>query len=249
MNKISTIIVEDEQPCIDDLKEALKSYNEIAIIGEFMNVEEATEGLLRLNPDLVFMDVELKNDKCFSILNQLDRIDFNIVFVSAFESYAVKAFDAAAVHYLLKPINAMAMATAIKRVKLERFNKNNAIVYNMLSKGMLGAKQDMPFAIHSPSTIEYVKVSDIIRIRAFESYSEFILKDGKKSVASKKIGYFENVLMPFGFFRTHRSHIVNMQQVVKYYRGKGGKAIMSDSSKIEVAESRKAEFLRLLSNI
>ncbi len=250
MEELRTILIDDEQHCLDTLKTMLLPYNEeIKIIGEFSSVEAAYEGIVSLSPQLVFLDVELNNDTCFSLLERFERIDFDIIFITAYESYALKAFKLLALDFILKPVGALEIVQAINKLKTHRFQKLITSQYKILLQNIASKGQDVVFPIETLSEIELIKVSDIIRIDADEAYSDIILSDTRKIKTSKRIGHYEDILSHLNFFRIHKSHIINLKHIVKYYRGKGGSVLMTDKSSINVAERRKADFLKIIKRV
>jgi len=250
MEKLLTLIIDDEPHCLESLKTMLLPYNkEIEILGEFSDVETALEGIIKLSPQLVFLDVELKNDTCFSLLQQLENIDFDIIFITAYESYALRALKLSAVDYILKPIDELELAQAIKKLKSKKNGKLTDSYYKVLLQNIASKGQDITLPINSLSEIELIKISDIVKIEADEAYSDITLKNSRKITTSKNIGYYEDRLKHFQFFRIHKSHIINLKHLVKYYRGKGGWVLMTDKSHLDVAERRKTEFLRIIQEL
>lgn len=247
MERLKTIVVDDEQHCINTLKKMLLDYSdEVEIVGEFSSVETAYQGIVTLEPKLVFLDVELKNDTCFSILEQLEHINFDIIFVTAFENYALKAFKLLAIDYILKPIGEFQLAQAINKLKTHRFKELIASQYEILLQNIASKGQDIVFPVETLSEIEFIKVSDVIRIEADEAYSDIVLSHGRVIKTSKRIGYYEDILSHLQFFRIHKSHIINLKHLVRYHRGKGGVVSMSDKSSLNVAERRKTDFLKAI---
>lgn len=247
MEKLRTLIVEDEQNAVEALKNLLSIYKDlIEIIGEFNTIETAHKAIINLNPQLVFLDVELQNDTCFTLLNRLHTINFDIIFTTAHEGYALKAFKLTAVDYLLKPIDTIELAKAIEKLQIQRSEKLRAAQYKVLLENAIGKGQDFKFPIPSNSEITYIKISEVTRIIADNAYCTVFLANGSKITTSKKIGEYEKKLQDLRFFRVHRSHMINLNHVVKYHRGKGGVVEMTDGAQLEVSERRKTGFLKAL---
>jgi len=244
---INAIIVDDEPKNRRILKGLLQDFCPgVKITDEASNAEEAIKVLENNNPDLVFLDIEMPYGNAFDLLDKVKPVDFEIIFVTAFDEYTLKAFRYSALDYLLKPVNIddlkTAVEKAISKVNLKNINQQlNNLLFN-LNKG-----SDAParIAIHTQDGLTFVSISEIIRCEAKGNYTYIYTTDLQKHVTTKNIKAYEDLLPSNIFFRIHHSHIINVGFVKKYHKGRGGVVEMSDGTMIEVATRRKNEFLAL----
>lgn len=239
-----TIIVEDE----NRLREALSIMLEmvagdtIQIIGYAESVEEAKKIIDRLEPDLVFMDIMLKDGTGFDVLQQISFNSFNLIFTTAYEQHAINAFKYSAVDYLLKPIDAQELKMAIERIAVwkERVLEKEQIseLKNNLSK--------TPDRIVLPTqeAMYVVKLDQIIRCETSGSYTTFFLTDGRKIMVSRPLKNYEDILIPPQFFRVHQSHLIHVNFILSYSRE--GMIYMNDKSVVPISRGKKEQFFKLM---
>lgn len=242
--RYKTIIVDDEKR----LREALSIMLEmvagdtIQVIGFAESVEEAKKIIDRLKPDLVFMDIMLKDGTGFDVLQQISFNSFNLIFTTAYEQHAVNAFKFSAVDYLLKPIDPQELKLAIDRIAFlkERVLEKEQIkeLKNNLSK--------TPERIVLPTqeAMYVVKIDQIIRCETSGSYTTFFLIDGRKIIVSKPLKNYEDILLPPQFFRVHQSHLINVNAILSYSRE--GMIHMNDKSAVPISRGKKEHFFKLM---
>lgn len=246
---IKAIIVEDELHCQERLVELLKKMDHnIHILERFENISDVQRYLYSEKVDLVFLDIELKDGTAFNLLQSLEKIEFDIIFTTAHNSYALQAFDYSAVHYLLKPIEFDKLLEATERVKLRRtkgdsFQELKELLHNLEVHTSL----DKSLAVPTVEGFEFVKTGEILRIQADGNYSKLYLIGGQKLTVSKTLKHFDKLLDNLHFSRVHQSHIVNLGHVSRYIKGQGGTLILSSEDKIPVSVRKKDEFLSQLS--
>ena len=242
---IQAVIVEDELSSRNNLKNLLAHYaKDIEIVGEAESIDDAVitfKGLAK-QPDVAFLDINLSDGLVFSLLNKLRPFQFEIIFVTAFEEYAVKACEYSSIGYILKPIDPDALKEAIDRIpkngknqiekRLEIFNShyNNPNVFSKMS-------------IAAVDGIYFVNITDIIRFEAEDNYTHIFLQTGEKITASKTIKAYEELLASYNFYRVHKRHVINLNCMKKYLKGEGNIVIMEDDTQIEVSRRRRASFL------
>ncbi|MCB0449273.1 MAG: response regulator transcription factor [Confluentibacter sp.] len=239
--KLTAIIVEDEETSREILKNYLKKYcPSVTIVGEAANVGEALV-LIRNNAlDLVFLDVEMPYGNAFDLLDKVGDINFETIFVTAYNQYAMDALNAHASYYLMKPISIDALIKAVDYIT-EIKTKETA-----LQNRVLVPKTNN---VHGKITIpqldgfEVINTADILYCKADDNYTEIYLNTNKKKIVSKTLKYFEAILIDGNFARVHKSYLVNVNEVVKYVKGKGGSVVLSNGKEIMVSASRKSEFL------
>lgn len=245
---INAVIVDDEQHSIDRLKRLLdrSAGLPVEITGTFTSVGEAVEGIPRLEPSLLFLDVQLHDKTGFDLLQMLGNIRFDVIFTTAYEKYAVQAFRFSAIDYLLKPIDRTELRQAIEKLTERRTGdditaKLEILFHNLGTRGAPG-KISVPTA----GGFMFLEVDEIIRCQSDTNYTNILLKDGKTITVAKTLKEFEELLKDHDFYRVHKSHLVNLAYIKSYARGKSGWLTLSDGSEIEVSSRRKEGFLRHL---
>ncbi|MBT3243393.1 MAG: response regulator transcription factor [Bacteroidetes bacterium] len=245
---IRALIVDDEQSNRENLKALLKKHcPEIEVIGEAAEIFSAQERIQSLLPDLIFLDVRMPGGDAFDLLAQLDKVDFEIIFITAYDQYAFQAFRFNAVDFLLKPIDISELRQAVEKVQMKiNLAEENILLKNLVSNQQLTfAEKRLP--LPTEDKVEFVPVKNIIHCQSDRSYTEFYLKGGKKLIICKTLKEYEKALTPMGFIRVHQSHLVNLSEVLAFVRRDGGYLQMSDNSMVPVSRSRKEEVqLRLM---
>jgi two-component system, LytTR family, response regulator len=243
---MNAIIVDDEKNGVKVLKTLIKNYcPEIEVIANADNIEDAFKIIQSLQPDLVFLDIEMPNGNGFELLKKFDQINFQIIFTTAFDGYAIKAIKYHAIDYLLKPIDIdelkLAVESATKNQK-EKPKENKYLKFVQEQKLQIANK----IAVPVKDGMLFIAINDIVRIESDGSYSTFHMCDLNKIVASKNLKEYEDILPINEFFRTHKSHLINLKYVKKYFRGNGHFVEMNDGSKVEIARRKKDEFFKLM---
>lgn len=245
---LKTIIIDDEEHCIKTLEWTLDQYckNDIKITGKYQDPLNAIDAMSQSQPDLVFLDVEMPGLNGIELLERLGMISFEVIFTTAYDSYAIKAIKMNALDYLLKPIDKDELIQAVNRVKL----KKNSSAEPQPTPELYKHKELNKIALSTLAGLQFVHLDDVIRIEGESNYCNFFLRDKKKILLSKKLGDAEALLKDnIYFFRAHKSHIINLKYVDKYIRGEGGEIIMQDGTSIALSRSKKDEFLKFFSRI
>ena len=249
---IKAIIIDDEQHCIDRLNYLLTTFSgkAIQVKGAFQTFESGLQGIGELKPDLVFLDIQIADRTAFDLLDQLPDIEFEIVFTTAFDQYAIRAFKFSAVDYLLKPIDRDDLFSALDRVREKVSQADRAKQFDVLFDHYRQTNSHSHrIAISTIDGFSFIQTDEIIRCQADINYTHFFLRDKHKLTVAKPLKEFEELLRDYQFYRVHNSHLVNLSFVKKYVKGKGGYLIMSDNSEIEVSTRRKEGFLKRLMEI
>lgn len=245
---IKAIIIDDEVHCINRLAELLKEYCEenIYLAGFFQTVEQGITGILKLRPDLVFLDVQINDKTGFDLLKQLHEIHFEIIFTTAYEKYAVQAFKFSAIDYLLKPVDPEDLLCAINKVNKKILRSEISQKINTLFHNLKNNPASQKISIPTLDGLVFLEINDIIRCQSQINYSIIFLKDQQKITVAKTLKEFEELLSDFNFYRVHNSHLINLAHIKKYNRGKGGTISMTDHSEVEVSSRRKDGLLKKL---
>jgi len=248
--KISAIIIDDEQDSREILRSYLSKYcPQIDLLDECADIIEARKSILKNSPQLVFLDIEMPRGNAFDLLDQWGEINFEVIFITAYSQYAVQAFNLSAAHYLLKPVDIQELKAAIDKVAI-KLKTNQRQDYSTLIENIQNKNhQEDKIALPTLEGLIFVKVHQIIRCEADGSYTKIHLEANKILIATRKIKEFEQLLMEHNFFRVHRSHLVNLDKIEKYYKGDGGYVLLSDGSSIDVARRKKEAFLECLNRV
>ena len=245
---IKTIIIDDEEDGRETLRLDLGKYcPDIELLALCESPEQGLEQIKMLQPDLVFLDVQMPKLSGFDLLERVPEINFEVIFVTSYDKYAIKAIKFSALDYLLKPVDVDDLVSAVGRVKQKQ---NKSVHYKSLLANMKGRSENLSrLAIPSDNEIIMQKLEDIIYCQADSSYSTLHLVNGEKIVVSKTLKDFETILPPTDFCRIHHSSLVNMAHVVKYIRGEGGYVIMTGGQHLDVSRRKKDSFIQLLNKV
>jgi two-component system, LytTR family, response regulator len=246
---IRTILIDDEIDSVKILQKLLKDCcPQVTVIGTAEGVETGEALIRSTRPDLVFLDIEMIQGNAFDLLNRLQPIDFQVIFVTAFDNYAVRAFKYSAVDYLLKPLDVQELQAAVEKIS-GKFEKENVLARMKMLLDNIGniSVPEQKIAIPTPTWLTFVTISDVIRLQAKNSYTVIHMVNKQQVMTTRTIKDYEDILPQHIFYRIHNSHIINLNKIKKYQKGRGGTVIMEDNTHIEVAARRREEFMdRLL---
>lgn len=249
---IKAIIVDDELGARESLSKMIeKNCKQLEIVAKADSAQAAFEAITNKQPDLVFLDIEMPNGNAFDLLEKFKEINFNIIFTTAYDHYAIKAIKFSAVDYILKPIDPEELVEAVKRFEKKHQGQPNVLdkQFKTLLSNVRPENKLKKVGIPDGDGLIFINLSDIVRCESDGNYTFFILTSGKKIIASRTLGEYEQMFTEDNFFRIHRSHLINLQHVKKYIKGEGGYVIMSDDSQVEVSRRNKNEFLEKLSHV
>lgn len=235
------VIIEDEARAREELKTLLSDFSELEIVGEADTLSKADEVCKSLLPDLVFCDVMLPGGTSLDWLVSLEKVDFDLIFTTSYQEFAIQAFRLAAVDYLLKPLDRKEVEEAVRRF-LDR-KTDQGIPVNQLIQNLQLPRERSRMALPTMSGYQFVEIRDIIRCESDNTYTTFFLKGKSKVLVSRTLKEVETILEPFGFFRVHNSHLINLDEVTEYLKGEGGQVKLGDGSVVDVSRRRKEEFL------
>lgn len=248
---IRTLIIDDEQHCIDRLSKLLEAHkNAVHVMDALNNVDDGITSIKKLKPDLIFLDVQINDKTGFDLLKQIATHDFEVIFTTAHDKYAVQAFKFSAIDYLLKPIDADDLQQALDKVSRKVHEKNSnerldVLLHNLKSTQGAAKKISIP----TVNGFVFVQVTDILRCQSDINYTTIFLKDKQKITVAKTLKEFEELLTDYNFFRVHNSHLINLTYIKSYNKGKGGIVTMTDQTEIEVSTRRKDDLLKKLGEL
>lgn len=243
-NKV--VLVDDEPNARNVLRSFIQDFcPKLKVVGEAGGVAEGIQMIRQVSPDLVFLDVEMRDGQGFDLLDKFSKPNFRVIFTTAHDKFAFRAFKYYAIDYLLKPIDPTELVDAVE--KLNQLQSENGLI--QLLKAMQPHPQEKIFnklALPSIDGLTMMNIKDIVRLEADAGYTTFYSLQGERVLVTRSIGEFEEVLPPETFFRVHVSHLVNLEFVKKYMREDGGQALMENGDQVPIARRRKEEFLDLL---
>jgi two-component system LytT family response regulator len=241
---LRSIIIDDEVDARKTLSVFLGQYcPQVEILAEADGVQEGYRTIMTHNPDLIFLDIQMEDGTGFDLLEKIRSPRFSVVFTTAFDEFAIKAFKYSAIDYLLKPIDPDELIEAVGKVKPD--DRTNEDRIHGLLENRNGRNLDR-LTLSSSEGLTFVKLENIMRLESDSNYTHFFLTTGEKITVPKSLKEYEKILPLSKFFRTHQSHIVNLNYVKKYMREDGGYVLMEDGSEVLVARRRKEEFINVL---
>jgi len=244
-----TIIIEDEEKSLHVLQELISDLaHDLTVCGTASHTESAIRLIETSAPDLVFLDVCIGDGTGFDVLQHLTNRDFELVFITAYDNYALEAFRFSAIDYLLKPIGMDEFEEAVARAR-KRLSAGKKIdrIEVLLNNVFQQSEQFKKINIPTLNGFEFIDLHNIVWCRSEGSYTIFHLTDKSKVASTRNLGYYEELLTRNNFCRIHHSVVINLQLIKSYIKGKGGYVIMTDGTELEISQRRKSEFLGRLS--
>lgn len=250
---IKSLLIDDEINSRKALKQLIHLYcPQIEIIGEALDIEDAYNQILTLKPELLFLDIEMPHGTGFDLLLKFPHPQFDVIFVTGFDHYAINAFKFSAIDYLLKPIQTDELVAAVQKIKPKSATSENTATtnggnYDVLIHNLSNQdRKHRRICIQTQSEMEIIRVGDIMYCEAAQNYTIFHLLDGKQFAATERIGEFENRFIDYDFFyRSHDSYLLNIEHVHKFNK-LTQMAIMINGVSVPIARRRKAEFIEML---
>lgn len=242
---IKTVIIDDEKACRESIKSLLlECCDDVEICGMADSVESGYKLITETKPHLVFLDIMMPPDDGFTLLKMFPKLDFEVVFTTAYSQYAIQAIKMSALDYLLKPVSVDDLKATVQKVR-EKHNHNSANNYSTKDKPVRKNNSGR-LVIQGLESYVFVDPNDIVRAEASTGHKTLIkLKNNREIIACKDLGDFEEVFEPYGYQRVHRSHIINCREITKYFAEKGGGSVlMSDGKLVPVSTRKKEEFLK-----
>ncbi len=248
---IKAIIIEDEKMSRETLRRMLEKYcPTVEIVAEADGYRKGLEMIRKHNPDVIFLDIQMPDGSGFRLLEELDDIDFEIIFTTAFDQFAIKAIKYSALDYLLKPIIPQDLVDAVKKVEKKRVEVKKKKNLDVLLENVHTQEESSQKIILSTSEmIHVINVDDIIRCESDNYYTYFFFTDGRKLLVSKTLKENEELLSNHNFIRPHKSHLINVKYIKSFIRQEGGYIIMTDGSRIPVSRRKKDKIMETLLNL
>ncbi len=248
---LKTILIDDEENVTESLIQLFNLYNiDIKVCECCKSVSLAILAIKKHQPDIVFLDIELEGESGFDIFSYFPKPQFKVVFITAYQQYALQAFRFATLDYLLKPVNPDLLLEVLKKandmIDYEKLSiKIDSFLHNMSDL----SKDSKKIVLKTADTIHLVYLRDIMYCEADRSYTNFYLVDKSRIMVSHSMGEYEELFSEHGFFRIHQSYLLNLSYFKRYEKNDGGKAILKDSTSLPVATRKKDQLLQQLSNL
>jgi len=245
------IIVDDELPNIENLRSLLSKYcSQVKVIGEATSVSRARELTELHSPDLIFLDIQLKGESGFDLLKLIDNRVFEVIFITAYNSYGIQAIKYAALDYILKPVDIDELVAAVDKAQKKFESSKHQSQLEFLVSYLKG-DENKPTSIALPQQkeIRYVNVEEIIRCEADDVYTLFFLATGEKILVSKSLKEYALLLVNNGFQRTHQSHLVNMAKVKSWLKEDGGVLLLSNGDKVPISKPNRERVKMALTSL
>ena len=247
--KKKVLIIDDENRTRDFVKKMIDSFQlDLEVFTDGENVETGIEAINRIQPDIVFLDIQMPDGTGFDVLNSIETKKFEVIFITAYQEYAIKAIKFSALDYILKPIDAeelhSAILTAIDSVDFKKEDLQYEALENNIQPG-----NRRKLVLKTQECVYIVDLMEIIRCEADKNYTFFFLNSGKKILVSRTLKDFETMLNGYGFFRIQQSHLINLDYLDRYDKHQGGAIIMKDGSALPLSPAKKDQFFKLLERL
>jgi len=248
---MKAVIIDDENSSRQVLRDMLEKYCiDVSILGEASGCKEGVELIQEVKPELVFLDIQMPDGTGFNLLEEFESPSFDVVFVTAFDQYAIKAIKFSALDYLLKPINPQDLIKAVEKFKQKSstgdINKRLDVLMQNLGEGKGKPKK---IILSTAEGYHVVNPDDIVRCQSDSYYTNFYFVDGKRIIVSKTLKDFEEMLTDFGFVRSHKSHLVNIKYIKSFLRVDGGCIVLSDGTEVPVSRRKRDYIVDIISHI
>lgn len=247
MEKIKAILIDDELNSLQNLQQKLEGFcPDVTVVAVTQKPEEGIS-LIRLHqPDVVFLDIEMPRMSGFRMLEVLGEYDFDIIFTTAYNHYSIDAIRISAFDYLVKPIGIEDLQHAVERLT-RSLNKQTKEKIDILRKSLSDNRsQDDKIAISTSEGIDFIPIKNIMHIESKSNYSKIFLTDNKSIMVTRILKDFEEMLLPYNFYRIHNSHLINLNYIQKYIRSQGGHVMLQDGTLIDISRRKKEEFLKMI---
>jgi two-component system, LytTR family, response regulator len=248
---IKAIIIEDEKMSRETLRRLLEKYcPTVEVVAEADGYRKGLEEIRKHDPDVIFLDIQMPDGSGFRLLEELDEVDFEIIFTTAFDQFAIKAIKYSALDYLLKPVIPQDLTEAIMRVEKKKAEKVRKKNLEVIPEGLkMQDERSQKIVLSTSEMIHVISVEDIIRCESDNYYTYFHFVDGRKLLVSKTLKENEELLSQYSFIRPHKSHLINIKYIKSYIRQDGGYILMTDGTRIPVSRRKKDKIMEIIFNL
>jgi two-component system LytT family response regulator len=242
------VIIEDEKQAINALKQELReNCPEVQILGTASKVKEAIDLISKLSPELVFLDIQLKDGNGFDVLSTIGTYDFKVIFTTAYSNFAIQAIKVSAIDYLLKPIDSIELIKAVQKAKIVNTNDLKNQIKTLIDNH--NNPLNKKIAIPTTHGISVFESNEILRIQSEGNYSSIYFTNETKLLVAKTLKDFEELLRDNGFIRIHHSHIINLMHLKSYSNKDGGYVILNNKTTLPISKRKKSDFMSAINAI
>jgi len=243
------LIIDDENRTRDLIAKMINSFGfDIEAIPAGENVQSGIQAIQDLKPDIVFLDIQMPDGTGFDVLKSVENKNFEVIFITAHEEFAIKAIKFSALDYLLKPIDPIELKAAVEKALKALDQKKEESQFEALQYN-IQPNQKRRLVLKTQESVFVVELDEIIRCEADRNYTSFFLTGGKKILVSKTLKDYETLLSPHNFLRVQQSHLINLDFVDRYDKGNGGSVVMKDGSEVPLSPAKREIFFKILENL
>ncbi|MEY3236152.1 MAG: hypothetical protein RI883_253 [Bacteroidota bacterium] len=243
------VIIDDENRTRDLIAKMINSFGlDILAIPAGENVQSGIQAIEELKPDIVFLDIQMPDGTGFDVLKSVKEKNFEVIFITAHEEFAIKAIKFSALDYLLKPIDPEELKAAVEKAIKAVDDKKDESQFEALQNNIL-PNQKKRLVLKTQESVYVVELHEIIRCEADRNYTSFFLSSGKKILVSKTLKEYETLLSAHNFLRVQQSHLVNLDFVDRYDKGNGGSVVMKDGSEVPLSPAKREVFFKIIENL
>lgn len=243
------LIIDDENRTRELIAKMIDSFGfDVETIPEGENVKSGIEAIEKYHPDIVFLDIQMPDGTGFDVIRSIEDKDFEVIFITAHEEFAIKAIKFSALDYLLKPVDAGELKAALEKALNAVDENNEEVQFEALQKN-ISPNEKKRLVLKTQESVHVVDLDDIIRCEADRNYTSFFLKGGKKILVSKTLKEYETLLSAHNFLRVQQSHLINIDYVDRYDKKNGGAVVMKDGSEVPLSPAKRDVFFQRLENI
>lgn len=247
MELLKAILIDDELSSLQNLQQKLVEFcPDVTIVASTQKPEEAILLIRQHKPDVIFLDIEMPRMNGFRMLDELGEFEFDIIFTTAYNHYAVDAIRISAFDYLMKPVAIKDLQSAVERLAVFRQSQTKDKLDVLRQSLSANRSQEEKIAVPTTEGLEFIPIKNILHIESSSNYSKLFFVEGKPILVTRLLKEFEDLLLPYHFFRVHNSHLINLKYIKKYIRGEGGQVVMQNGDVIDVSRRKKDEFLKLM---
>jgi len=247
---LRTIIIDDEAHVRESLTEMLKLYCPNAkVVSQAEGVKSGLKAIQSHHPELILLDIKMKDGTGFDLLEKIDNIDFKIIFITAYDQYAIKAFKFSAIDYLLKPVESSELKEAIDKADKLSQKEVNTQLSTLANNLKTDDQSKKKIILRTFDNIYLIKVNEINYIESDGRYSTIFLEPGEKVIVSNTLKHYHEMLVDFGFYRVHKSYLINLAHIHRFEKAEGGYVILAGDAKVPVASRKKEQLLDMLHRI